>query len=151
MPAVLVEPWARDSQTHFQRMLRLAGAGPEAAVCTAGRANVELMVRLCQAGYPRVECLRQATCTCADGGMDVLLIAGATATESLVVVLLRTARVLREGGAVVLKLQDIDDDCAVQAALASLGLEVASTVFDLAEGVFVAHTVRRSQLPAIAS
>ena len=79
------------------------------------------------------------------------MIPGATAAESLVGVLLRTARVLRDGGTVALKLQDIDDDCTIQTALASLGIGVRSTVFDLADGVLVAHTISRSQPCAMAS
>jgi len=109
------------------------------------------MIKLCREGYSRVECLRQATCTCADEGADVLIIPGATASESLVSVLLRTASVVREGGVVALKLDDIDDDCAVKAALRSLGLEVATTVFDLSNEILVAHKVRRLSVQALAS
>ena len=142
--SVVVEPWAQGNQPCFERLLRLARARREAAVCTAGRGNVELMIRLCREGYAKVECLRQATCGCADGGVDLLLIPGGTVAESVTSILSRTVRVLREGGVVALKLDDVDDDCAVQAALAGLGLEVASTVFDLSDGVLVAHTVRHA-------
>lgn len=84
MSAVVVEPWARETAPRFERLMRLAGARPDTVVCAAGRGNVELMIKLCREGYSRVECLRQATCTCADEGADVLIIPGATASESLI-------------------------------------------------------------------
>lgn len=141
---MVIEPWAQEDQTRYAKLLRLAGARRESAVCTAGKDNVELMVQLCRQGFSRVECLRQATCSCADGGVDLLLIPGGTATEAITSILARTIRVLREGGTVALKLSDVDDDCAVLAALSALGLESASTVFDLSDGVLVSHTIRHA-------
>ncbi len=148
MPASSSEP-ACDGADH-ERMLRLAGAGPQSAVCVAGRGAVDLLVKLCRDGFARVECLRQATCACADGSADVLVIPGGLATESLVSVLLRTARVLRDGGVLVLRLDEIDDDCAVQAALAGLNWRADSAVYDLSAGVLVAHRVRRAEALALA-
>ncbi len=47
----------------------------------------------------------------------------------------------KTGGQLVLRLQDLEDDCIVQLCLSALGYRVSSTVFDLSAGILVAHRI----------
>jgi hypothetical protein len=127
-----------------QKSVFLANADRRGAVSVAGPDSLAAMISLCRDGFDQVECARQATCVCADGASDVLLIAGLMSAEELDGVLRRTCRLLRDGGALVVQLRRPKDDAVVRAALGAMGLQIASTLIDVSAGCLVSHTVERA-------
>ena len=127
-----------------QKSICLANADKRQLVSVAGPDSLAAMVSLCRDGFDHVECVRQATCTCADEASDVLLVAGPMSTQELGAVLQRTCRLLRDGGVLVVQLQYPRDDAAVRSVLTANGMKIASTLFDLSSGCLVSHSVERA-------
>jgi hypothetical protein len=121
----------------------LAKAGKAQHISVAGPDSLAALVALCRAGFDHVECARQATCACADEASDVLLILGSHSPDELAGVLARTSRLLRDGGVLVVQMDGPGDAAAIRRALERSGMRVGSTVFDLAPGRLVSHTVER--------
>lgn len=71
-----------------------------------------------------------------------LLVVGATAPgDEIGTLLCSNMHILKPGGQLILRLQDVDDDCIVQSCLSALGYGLTSTVFDLSVGVLVMHRI----------
>jgi len=112
-------------------------------VSVAGPDGLAAMVALCREGFDRVECARQATCGGADDVSDVMLIVGPMDSEDLTATVRRTARLLRDGGRLVVQLMRAGDDPKVRAVLASMGVTVTATLIDRSCGRLATYTVRR--------
>ena len=125
------------------RAAALTGAHPEDQISVAGPDGLEAMVALCRLGFDKVECARAATCRGADEASDLLLIAGPMTGAELAQTVARTARLLREDGALAIQVSDAGDEAAARAVLASLGLEATATLTDRACGRLAVFTVRR--------
>jgi hypothetical protein len=72
---------------------------------------------------------------------DLLIVGVTTSGDEIGTLLCSNMQILKPGGQLVLRLQDVDDDCIVQSCLSALGYSVTSTVFDLSAGVLVAHRI----------
>ncbi len=125
------------------RAAALTGAHPEDQISVAGPDGLEAMVALCRLGFDKVECARAATCRGADEASDLLLIAGPMTGAELAQTVGRTARLLREDGAMAIQISHAGDEAAARAVLASLGLEATATLTDRACGRMAVFTVRR--------
>jgi hypothetical protein len=125
------------------RMLHLAGAHADQTVSVAGPASLAALIALCRQGFDRVSCARQATCQGADEASDVLMISGPCTAQALTDVLGRTARLLKDGGVLVVHEADLDDDQLIRATLAGLGCQTDWCVHDLADACLVAFKVTR--------
>jgi hypothetical protein len=126
-----------------RRALQLACAQPEDLVCVAGPDGLQAMVSLCRAGFERVECARQATCAGADERCDALLIVGPAGPDELAETVRRTARLVRDDGALVVQSTGRASEAAVARALRDAGLEPSFTLVDRGCGRMVMHRVRR--------
>jgi hypothetical protein len=126
-----------------QKSIYLAHAHKDQFISVAGPDSLAAMVSLCRDGFDHVECVRQATCRCADGASDALLIVGLMSTYELSSVLQRTCRLLRDGGTLVVQLQKPKDDVIVRSALNGLGIEITSTVVDVSAGSLATHGIER--------
>jgi hypothetical protein len=127
-----------------RKSVYLAHADRRQMVTVAGPDGLAAMISLCREGFDHVECARQATCQCADGASDVLLIVGRMPAAELSVVLQRTCRLLRDGGVLVVQLQQPGDDAVVRAALEATGVRVTSTLVDATGARLASHTVERA-------
>jgi hypothetical protein len=127
-----------------QRALFLSSAQRQDLISVAGPDGLAAMVSLCRAGYERVECARQATCSGADEACDLLLIVGPMGAEELADTVRRTARMLREDGVLVAQLAGAAQEAIVRPALAAEGLQSQFTLVDRSAGRLVMHTVRRA-------
>ena len=125
------------------RAAALTGAHREDQISVAGPDGLEAMVALCRLGFDKVECARAATCRGADEASDLLLIAGPMTGAELAQTVARTARLLREDGAMAIQIFHAGDEAAARAVLASLGLEATATLTDRACGRLAVFTVRR--------
>jgi hypothetical protein len=139
---------AAPAECVVMRALYLSGVGPHELICVAGPDGLEAMVKLCRAGYERVECARQATCAGAEERCDLLLVVGAMAPDELAATIRRTGRLLRDGGILAAQLRGPGDEQAARAALAALGMAAAATVFDRPSGRLVMLTARRQTFMA---
>lgn len=74
-------------------------------------------------------------------GIADLLVGDMTPRDAIGTLLCSNMQILKPGGQLVLRLQDLDDDCIVQTCLFALGYRVTSTVFDLSADVLVAHRI----------
>ena len=124
-----------------RKSVYLAHADRGQRVSVAGPDSLAAMVSLCRDGFDHVECARQSTCTCADEASDVLLVAGLLSAEDLAGLLRRTCRLWRDGGVLVVQLQQPADDKVVRAVLRAMGLRASSTLVDVSAGCLVTHTV----------
>ncbi len=129
-----------------ERALFLARAGKDELIDVAGPDGLAAMVSLCRAGYARVELARQATCGGADEAGDVLLIVGPMSAEALAATIVRTTRLLRDDGALIVQLADAGAESAVGPALTRAGFEATFTLVDRAAGRLVLHRLRRRAL-----
>ena len=127
----------------LQRLLDLAGIGPDQSVAIAGANALDMMLALCRAGQQRVECARQASRSKADGRADLLILSGPP--DDLGELTARTACLLGEGGRIAVALRRIEDDQPIRAALAAHSLTIATTIVDLAYGLTVIHRISRPQ------
>ncbi len=131
------------------RAAALTGAHPEDQISVAGPDGLEAMVSLCRLGFDKVECAiffpgsGAATCRGADEASDLLLIAGPMTGAELAQTVARTARLLREDGALAIQISHAGDEAAARVVLASLGLEATATLTDRACGRLAVFTVRR--------
>ncbi len=130
------------------RMLHLAGADAGQAVSVAGPASLAALIALCRKGFDKVSCARQATCQGADEASDVLLISGPCSSQALADVLGRTARLLKDGGVLVVHEHDLDDDQLIRGTLEGLGRQTEWCVHDLADACLVAFKVTRQAAAA---
>lgn len=126
-----------------RKSLSLAHADRQCLVSVAGPDSLAAMISLCRDGFDHVECARQATCSSADEMSDMLLIAGRQSAAELGEVVRRTGRLLRDGGVLVAQLERPADDAVVRAALASCGLWLGASLFDLNAGCLVIHRIHR--------
>jgi hypothetical protein len=126
-----------------RKSIVLAKADKAQHISVAGPDSLTAMIALCRAGFDHVECARQATCACADEGSDVLLILGRQSPQEVAAVLTRTCRLLRDGGVLVVQVERPGDMAGIPGTLAASGMQVGSTVLDLASGCLVSHTVER--------
>jgi len=110
-------------------------------VAVAGPGSLDIMVDLCRAGWERVECALQATCGGADETSDLLILTGPP--ESLGRLTALTAKLLKDGGVLVAKLDHAEDDVSIRAALLAKGMSVLQTTLDTRGGPAVAHRVAR--------
>ena len=140
-PKVFVSP-----EQIVQKSVYLANADKRQLVTVAGPDSLAALVSLCREGFDHVKCARQATCRCADGVSDVLLLTGLMATEELTAVLERTCRLVRDGGVLVVQLQRPGEDANVRAVLKTRGMRSTSTVFDVSAGYLVSHTIERAEV-----
>jgi len=127
-----------------QRALLLASIHRKDLISAAGPDGLAAMVSLCRAGYERVECARQATCVGADEQSDFLLILGRMTASDLADVIRRTARLLRDGGVLIIQVTGAGDEAAIRPALAAAGLEAPFTLVDRSVGRLVMHRVKRA-------
>ena len=141
-PATVPHAPDRPSPT-LDRMLRLAGARTDQSVAVAGPASLPVLVGLCRKGYERVACARTATCGGADGRSDVLFLSGPCTGAALAETLGRTARLLRDGGVIVVHEAGLNDDLVLADRLHVLGFGIDWTVHDLADACLVAVGVHR--------
>ena len=125
------------------RMVQLAGIGADRPVSVAGPASLPMLIALCRMGFDRVECARQATCGGADGLSEALFVSGPCTGAELSLTLSRTLRLLADGGVLVVHEASLDDDLALEARLAELGVEVEWKVHDMAKDTLVALRLRR--------
>ena len=138
----LLEAVASRENARLDKLIRFSGARLGQSVCVAGRGAVDLLVALCQRQFQRVACVRRSTGASADEGNDVLIVGGSTVSECMIASLSEGVKLLKDGGALVARLDRVDDDCEVQACLTAAGREITSTVFELSDEVLVRHTVR---------
>jgi hypothetical protein len=129
-----------------QRALFLALVDKTAMISVAGPDGLEAILSLCRAGYERVECARQATCAGAEEACDLLLVVGPMTAEELADTLRRTARLLRDGGCLVVQSLKAEDEAVVAPALRALGMEILSSVIDRSAGRLVMHRIQRRAL-----
>jgi|HubBroStandDraft_1064217.scaffolds.fasta_scaffold149433_1 hypothetical protein len=148
----LVEPGSlRAIGPHFflspgqvvSRALRLSGAHKDELIDVAGPDGLAAMITLCREGYERVEFARQATCCGADEQGDLLLIAGPLSAAALADTIRRTARLLRDGGRLVVQLSGAEAEAVVRTALLAAGFETGFSVVDRSAGRLVMHEVHR--------
>ena len=126
------------------RALFLSSVRKEDLISVAGPEGLAAMISLCRAGYERVECVRQSTCTGADEACDLLLIVGPMSADELGDTIRRTARLLRDDGVLVAQLSGAAQEAVVRPALAADGVESRFTLVDRSAGRLVMHTVRRA-------
>jgi hypothetical protein len=129
-----------------QRALFLASTRKDELISVAGPDGLAAIVSLCRAGYERVECARQATCAGADEACDLLLIVGPMGQDELADTLRRTARLLRDGGCLIVQLSRAADQAVIAPMLRTLGMESPFTLVDRSAGRLVMYTVRRAAL-----
>jgi hypothetical protein len=127
-----------------ERAIRLAAAHIDDQVSVAEPDGLTTMVSLCREGFDSVECARRATCAGADEESDVLLIVGAMTGVEVADTVRRTARLVRDGGRLVVQLARTADAAGVRDALASMRLDITSTIIDRSCGRLVAYTLRRA-------
>ncbi|MGA0601891.1 hypothetical protein ACO2Q3_14385 [Caulobacter sp. KR2-114] len=127
-----------------ERAIALSAAHPTDLVSVAGPDGLAAMVALLRAGFERVECARQATCRGADEASDVLLIVGALSATELAALVARTARLLKDGGTLVVQLDRPAVDAPLRAALAATGFVAGPPVIDRACGCLAVRQVRRA-------
>lgn len=127
----------------IQSSIALAGLDRRSSVSVAGPSGLEAMIALCRDGFEHVECVRAATCACADEPCDGLLILGTPADE-LAGLLRRTCGLLEEGGVLVIELDSRALDDQVRAMLAASGLGVVEARFDTSAGCLARYVVRRA-------
>jgi hypothetical protein len=123
-----------------RRALELAAVRQDDRVAVAGPDSLQAMISLCRAGFERVECAREATCSCADGACDLLLIVGPLTAEALAETLRRTARLLKDGGVLIAQLTGPEAQAAIHPALAKAGLSIGGQVIDCFAGRLVMLT-----------
>lgn len=126
----------------LRRLMLLSRAGLADRIVVAGPAGLDMLGLLCRAGFEQVSYLPAAP----PGGetYDVLLAAGFLDADALCACVSRTARHLTDGGVLACELPGMDDDGKVAASLRTVGLEVASTVYDLRDRTMVRHTLEHT-------
>jgi hypothetical protein len=124
-----------------RRAVWLARANPNQSIAVAGPDALEAMIALCRAGFDTVACTRQAAGVAE--ASDVLILAGVMTRNDLADTVVRTARLLRAGGALVVQLAHPVDDAVVRQVLAAQGLSLADSRFDVATGWLASHRVER--------
>ena len=127
----------------LRRLVRLARARPDDLISVAGPQGGQALSLLCRDGFERVQCAREATCGGVQDASDALILAGGCPMESLTRQARRTVGLLRDGGMLVVQLNQLDDDLDLQRSLEGCGYEITATVFDLSHEVLAAHRVAR--------
>jgi hypothetical protein len=128
-----------------RRAIFLAGVDQHDLVTVAGPDALMAMISLCRAGYERVECARQATCSCADEASDLLLVVGPLAADGLAGLVRRTAGLVRDGGSLVVQLTGPEGEARLPAAIAAAGRETTFSLIDRSAGRLVLLRVRRAR------
>ena len=123
------------------KALRLSGARKSDLVSVAGPDGLAAIVRLCQAGFQNAEYAWRATCVVADRPRDLLLLAGRMDAEALRRTVGLTARLLREGGLLVVELARPEDEAVIVPALAAQG-RCAGTR-EVSDTLVAARVIRR--------
>lgn len=130
-----------------ERAVLLASADKSDLVAVAGPGGLSAMISLCRAGFDRVECAKQATCGGADEACEVLLIVGPMTCEALTETIRRTARLMRDGGRLVVQLPGAEALGVIAPALASVGLRASGAVMDHRGGRLAMHQVTHAAAP----
>lgn len=129
------------------RAVRLAAADKGDLIGVAGPDGLAAMVSLCRAGFDRVECATKATCAGADEGCEVLLIVGPMSCEALAETIRRTARLMCDGGRLVVQLPGAEALGVIAPALASVGLSASGAAMDHPGGRLAMHRVTHAAAP----
>ena len=145
----VVEFLDSNPQDPFQRLVRLARVRTDQTVCVAGPDSPEVMTALGRAGHDRVQCARQATRAGEDEVSDLLILTGPA--ESLGGLCARMAPLVRNGGVVAARLDRVEDDPSIRTALLVHGMEISTSIRDIAGGLVVTHRIWRSARLAKAS
>ena len=127
-------------QSELSDLIRLSRAAKTDLISVSGPSGLELLSALFRSGYEQVVCVPSGFPS-AHEQVDAILIAGHLSVETMTRALLRLAPHLKEGGVLACELPAFEDDRHVELCLASLGLSIESTVFDLRSKVLVRHTV----------
>jgi hypothetical protein len=143
-PAVKADP-----EDPLQRLILASGVRPDQPVCVAGPASLDMLAALCRAGFERVECARQATCAGADEVSDLLILTGPP--QAFGGLCARTAPLLRNGGVIVARMDRLEEDASLRAALLVHNFEISTSTVFLEDGVAVVHRVWRRAALARAS
>ncbi len=130
-----------------QHAIRLASADTGDLVAVAGPDGLQAMISLCRAGFDRVECAKRATCAGADEACDLLLIVGPMTAEALADAIRRTARLVRDGGRLVVQLSSAEAQAVIAPALASVGLRASGAAMDHSGGRLAMHQVTHATIP----
>lgn len=133
------------------RMVVLARAQADEAVCAMGARALDMVVDLCRSGFEHVICGCASGQRCAGEHSRVLLIDGPVPEAELASRLRAATPLVMEAATIVLCLSDVDQDARVVQLLAQAGLDVASTVYDLSHEVIVAHRVLRAEARSLAA
>eukprot|EP01040_Poterioochromonas_malhamensis_P022876 gene22876-27914_t len=110
-------------------------------VACAGRHGSEIAVAFARCGQCAGAYFEKSSRQGRNRIADFLIVGDATSGDAIGTLLCSNMQILKSGGQLILRLQDLDDDCIVQLCLSALGYRVTSTVFDLSAGVLVAHRV----------
>jgi len=126
-----------------RRAVALSRVEKEQLISVAGPGGLGAMISLCREGFERVECARQATCAGADEACELLLVVGRMDASTLMETVVRTARLLRDGGELACELASAADELVVRRALARAGFEARLPLVD-ATGRLALFTVARA-------
>jgi hypothetical protein len=136
-------PYSPRADACVERALFLSQAEKNDLISVAGPRGLVAMLSLCRAGFERVEFAREATCAAADEASDVLLVLGSMGADQLAAAIVRTARLLRDGGRLVAEIPGPGGESVVRAALAARGMEATLPLADSVTGRLLMITVRR--------
>jgi hypothetical protein len=137
----------RSPDAIVERAVRLASVDGSDLVAVAGPDGLAAMISLCRAGFDRVECATKATCGGADEACDLLLIVGPMTGEALAETIRRTARLMRDGGRLVVQLPGAEALGVIAPALAGVGLRASGAVMDHPGGRLAMHQVTHAAAP----
>ena len=125
----------------LDEVVKFARAKSTDIVACVGRHGSEIAVAFARCGQCAGAYFEKSSRQGRNRIADLLIVGDSTSGDVIGTLLCSNMQILKSGGTLVLRLQDLDDDCIVQLCLSALGYRVTSTVFDLSAGVLVAHRI----------